>query len=60
MAEVERSEAADTVARGCMAEKGYLFVPAEDAERKSAELADIAAQKRQQEALPTPPAKQKK
>jgi len=52
---VERSNAADTVARGCMAEKGYLQVPEEMAEAKAAELASIAEQKRRQEAATPPP-----
>ncbi|UFZ02924.1 hypothetical protein LQG66_27235 [Bradyrhizobium ontarionense] len=50
VAAVERSDAADTVARGCMAEKGYLLVKEEEAAQKGAELAAIAEQKRQQEA----------
>ncbi|WP_315701856.1 MULTISPECIES: hypothetical protein [unclassified Bradyrhizobium] len=50
IAAAERSNAADTVARGCMAEKGYLLVKEEEAEQKRAELAAIAEQKRQQEA----------
>ncbi|MGA2056619.1 MAG: hypothetical protein ABSG88_15055 [Bradyrhizobium sp.] len=55
-----RSDAADTVQRGCMAEKGYLFVPEDQAPAKQAELAAIAQQKRQQELAaaapaPTPP-----
>ncbi|MGY3622002.1 hypothetical protein [Bradyrhizobium sp. USDA 10063] len=49
-AEIKRSNAADTVARGCMAEKGYLQVPEDQAAAKQAELAAIAEQKRQQEA----------
>lgn len=55
-AAAERSAAADTVQRGCMAEKGYLLVPEDQAEQKQAELAAIAEQKRRQEAsaLPAP------
>lgn len=49
-AAVERSEAADTVQRGCMAEKGYLLVPEDQATARQAELAAITEQKRQQEA----------
>ncbi|WP_143029470.1 hypothetical protein [Bradyrhizobium brasilense] len=49
-ASIERSNAADTVQRGCMAEKGYLLVPEDQADAKQAELAAIAEQKRQQEA----------
>jgi len=41
----ERANSADTVARGCMAEKGYLLVPEDQAEAKRAELAAIAEQK---------------
>ncbi|MBB4395188.1 hypothetical protein [Bradyrhizobium sp. ERR14] len=48
-ASIERSNAADTVQRGCMAEKGYLLVPEDQAEAKQAELAAIAQQKQQQE-----------
>jgi hypothetical protein len=46
----ERGNSADAVARGCMAEKGYLLVPEDQAEAKAAELAAIAEQKRKQEA----------
>ncbi len=46
----ERTQAADQVAAGCMAEKGYLMVPEDQAAAKIAELAAIAEQKRQQEA----------
>jgi len=59
----ERSNAADTVQRGCMAEKGYLLVPEETAETKAAELAAYAAEKKRQEAsavasaVPTPKSK---
>jgi hypothetical protein len=55
-AAVERSNAADTVQRGCMAEKGYLLVPEDQVPTKAAELSAIAEQKRQQEssaALPS-------
>ena len=51
-AAADRSAAADTVQRGCMAEKGYLLVPEDQAEAKQAELAAIAEQKRQQDAPP--------
>jgi hypothetical protein len=50
VASQNRSDAADTVQRGCMAEKGYLLVPEEQAEAKRAELAAIAEEKRRQEA----------
>ena len=49
MAAAERSNAADTVQRGCMAEKGYLLVPEDQAEARQTELAAIAEQKRQHE-----------
>lgn len=45
-----RSDAADTVQRGCMAEKGYLLVPEDQAAEKLAQLAAIAEEKRKQEA----------
>jgi uncharacterized lipoprotein YajG len=48
-AAAERGAAADTVARGCMAEKGYLLVPEDQAEAKSAELAAVAAERKRQE-----------
>src|SRR5262245_59688361 len=38
-AAVERGNAADTVQRGCMAEKGYLLVQEDQADAKQAELA---------------------
>ena len=50
VASQNRSDAADTVQRGCMAEKGYLLIPEEQAEAKRAELAAAAAEKRRQEA----------
>lgn len=56
----ERSNAADTVQRGCMAEKGYLLVPEDQAEAKQAELAAIVEQKRQQETAATNAAPLKK
>jgi hypothetical protein len=56
-----RSNAADTVQRGCMAEKGYLLVPEDQAAQKQAELAAVTEQKRQQEAAATaPPPKPRK
>ncbi|GLR91293.1 hypothetical protein [Bradyrhizobium iriomotense] len=50
IAAADRSNAADTVARGCMAEKGYLLVREDEADAKRAELARIAEMKKQQEA----------
>jgi hypothetical protein len=56
-----RSDAADTVQRGCMAEKGYLLVPEDQAAQKQAELAAIAEEKRRQEAAAAaPPPKPRK
>src|ERR1700742_191522 len=56
----DRNASADAVARGCMAEKGYLLVSQDEAEAKRQEMAAIAAQKRQQElAAATTPAKRK-
>jgi hypothetical protein len=49
-AAVDRSNAADTVQRGCMAEKGYLLVPEDQVDERQASLAAIAEQKRKQEA----------
>jgi hypothetical protein len=49
-AQIDRSNSADTVQRGCMAEKGYLLVPEDQAEAKQAELAAVAELKRKQEA----------
>ncbi|TGN80508.1 hypothetical protein EOW77_0028220 [Bradyrhizobium yuanmingense] len=60
-AAAERGAAADTVARGCMAEKGYLLVREDEADAKRAELAKVAELKKQQEAAAAAPApKQKK
>jgi uncharacterized lipoprotein YajG len=54
-ASIDRSNAADTVQRGCMAEKGYLLVPEDQADAKQAELAAVAEQKRKQEAAAAAP-----
>jgi len=58
-AAAERGAAADSVQRGCMAEKGYLLVQEDQAEAKNAELAAVAEQKKRQEAaaVAPPPAK---
>lgn len=37
----ERTNAADTVGQGCMAEKGYLLVKEDEADAKRAELARL-------------------
>jgi hypothetical protein len=50
--ENERSQSVDAVAKACMAEKGYIQVPEDQAEAKSQELAAINAQ-RQAPALPS-------
>lgn len=44
-----RANAADAVAQGCMAQKGYILVPADQAAAKSQELASIAAEKARRE-----------
>jgi uncharacterized lipoprotein YajG len=54
-AAVDRSNAADTVQRGCMAEKGYLLVPEDQAAAKQADLAAVAEEKRKQEAAAAAP-----
>jgi hypothetical protein len=51
-----RAAAADSVQRGCMAEKGYLLVPEDQAEAKLADLAAVAEEKRKQEAAAAMPA----
>jgi len=45
-----RGEAVDQVGQGCMAEKGYVMVPADQAAAKQQELAAIAAEKAQRDA----------
>jgi hypothetical protein len=59
-AAADRSNAADTVARGCMAEKGYLLVKEEEADAKRAELGRVAELKKQQEAAALTPASKPK
>jgi hypothetical protein len=57
----ERGNSADAVAKGCMAEKGYLMVPEDQAEERRAEMAAVAEEKRKQEAAATaPPSKSRK
>jgi hypothetical protein len=41
--QMDRKDAAATVLRGCLAQKGYLIVREDEAERKGAELRSIAA-----------------
>ena len=51
-----RLNAADTVAQGCMAQKGYVFVREDEAPAKQQELAAIAAEKaRRDVAAAAPP-----
>jgi hypothetical protein len=50
LAAQERGNSADAVAKGCMAEKGYLMVPEAEAETRRAEMAAVAEEKRKQEA----------
>jgi hypothetical protein len=49
IARQERDQAVGDVATGCMAEKGYVKVPEEQAEAKHAELAAIAEMKKSQD-----------
>ncbi|MGR4929277.1 hypothetical protein ACIPUD_21130 [Bradyrhizobium sp. CAR08] len=60
MAAADRSNAADTVAQGCMAEKGYLLVKEDEAITKQAELAKVAELKKQQEAAAVAPSSKPK
>jgi hypothetical protein len=61
MAAQDRGNSADAAARGCMADKGYLMVPEDQAEAKRAEMAVVAEEKRKKEsaaaAAPTAPPK---
>lgn len=50
-AQIERSNAVGQVAEGCMAQRGYLLVPKEQAEAKAAELASVEAEKKRREAV---------
>lgn len=50
VAAANRSSAVGQVGQGCMAEKGYVIVPEEQAEAKLAEFAAIAEEKKQREA----------
>jgi hypothetical protein len=45
-----RANAVDDVLRGCMAEKGYVLVQADQAEAQRAQFAAVAAAKKAQEA----------
>jgi hypothetical protein len=59
-AQVERQNAVGQVAQGCMASRGYLSVPEDQAAAKAAELAAVAEEKKRRElaaaAPPAPPA----
>lgn len=46
----QRGAAADQVGQGCMAEKGYVQVPADQAEERLDQYARVATLKKQQEA----------
>ena len=48
-AQIERSNAVGQVAQGCMATKGYLMVPEDQAAAKQAELAAVAEEKKKRE-----------
>jgi hypothetical protein len=56
----DRGNSADAVASGCMAEKGYLLVPEDQAEQRRAEMAAVAEEKRRQEAASAAPPKTSK
>jgi hypothetical protein len=43
--------AMDAIARGCMAQRGYLLVPQDEAAARSAKLAAIAAEKARRDAF---------
>jgi hypothetical protein len=51
-----RTNAADAVAQGCMAEKGYVLVREDEVAEKQQELAAIAAEKARREAASAAPA----
>lgn len=40
---IERNRSADTVMAGCLAQRGYLIVPAAEADARAASLREIAA-----------------
>jgi hypothetical protein len=52
VARQNRSIAASQVRSGCMAEKGYIQTPEDQAEAKRQEFAAVAAEKARREALP--------
>jgi hypothetical protein len=62
VAAAERGNAVGQVAQGCMAQRGYAFVPKEEAEAKLAEFAAVTEEKKRREAAlqAPPPAPQKR
>jgi hypothetical protein len=60
LAAQDRGNSADAVAKGCMAEKGYVLVPEDQAEERRAEMAAVAEEKRKQEAAAAAPTKPRK
>ncbi len=48
-ASIERNDAAGRVATACMAQKGYVLVPEEQADAKRQELAEIDAERKRRE-----------
>ena len=46
-----RNVAVDAIARGCMAQRGYLLVPQNEAAARSAERAAIATEKARRDAF---------
>jgi hypothetical protein len=55
VAAAERSNAVGQVAQGCMAQKGYVAVPKEQAEAKQAELIAVAEEKKRREQVANAP-----
>lgn len=55
VAAANRSDAAGQVGQGCMAAKGYVLVPEDQAAAKRQELAAVAAEKARREAAAAPP-----
>jgi hypothetical protein len=55
VAAVQRSNAADAVAQGCMAQKGYIIVREDEVDAKRQELAALAAEKARREAAAAAP-----
>jgi hypothetical protein len=53
-ANAEREEAANELVKGCMAKKGYLLVPEEQAESKRQELLAMEVERKRQETAAAP------